>query len=100
MQSILLKVLKYATGLDGPLASRRDIMSCQGRSSLQLDELHMFEINQTNNNKKTKCCETMDAPLRKVVVLIGHNGLFSINVLESARYLLILVETINEAQQE
>jgi len=50
--------------------------------------------------KKTKCCETMDAPLRKVVVLIGHNGLFSINVLESARYLLILVETINDAQQE
>jgi hypothetical protein len=103
MQSILLKVIKYATGLDGPLAYRRDIMSSQGRSSLQLDESHMFEINQTNNQKKkkkTKCCETMDAPLRKVVVLIGHNGLFSINVLESARYLLILVETINEAQQE
>jgi len=100
MQSILLKVIKYATGLDGPLAYRRDIMSSQGRSSLQLDELHMFEINQTNNNKKTKCCETMDAPLRKVVVLIGHNGLFSINVLESARYLLIPVETINDEQQE
>jgi hypothetical protein len=42
----------------------------------------------------------MDAPLRKVVVFIGHNGLFSINVLERARYLLIAVETINDAQQE
>jgi hypothetical protein len=54
MQSILLKVLKYATGLDGPLAYRRDIMPSQGRSSLQLDELHMFEINQTNNKKKNE----------------------------------------------
>lgn len=42
----------------------------------------------------------MDAPLRKVVVLIGHNGLFTTDVLESARYLLIAVETINDAQQE
>jgi hypothetical protein len=53
MQSILLKVIKYATGLDGPLAYRRDIMPSQGRSSLQLDELHMFEINQTKKRKRS-----------------------------------------------